>query len=142
MNREEAHRIHDMGWRWFQLLAQQRMQLVSFWLVAMSFLSTGAIVAYSEEQYAATILVLGAVIGATFVFWFFDLRTQELLSRGEDLMAQAESDLQESYGDSNLRLVQGMHGGGRVTYRRLFAALYWGAMALAAFGIAAAIISL
>ena len=130
-----------MGWRWFQLLAQQRMQLVSFWLVAMSFLSTGAIVAYNAQQYAATILVLSAVIGATCVFWLFDRRTQEMLSRGEDLMGQAESDLQESYGDPNLCLVQGMHAGGRATYRRLFTALYGGAIALASLAMVAAIIS-
>ncbi len=139
MNQDEAHRLHAMGWEWFKLLAQQRMQLVSFWFVAMSFLTTGAIVAYASENYAAATLVFIAVIGSSIIFFLFDRRTQELLKRGETLMVQLEPILSRPDDKVAVHLADGMHESREVPYRALFRTLYLGTAVLAGIGLGASV---
>jgi len=134
---EELTRLYDMGWQWFKLHAQQRMQIVSFWFVAMSFLCTAAAVVYSAKQYGATLLISSAIVLSSILFLLFDFRTRELISYGEQLMAAAEKQLSQLVKVSELVIVSDMHSFKRrtVSYRTLFTLLYGSASALGLFSI-------
>ena len=136
--------IYEAGWRWFEVHAQQRMQLISFWFVAMSFLSTGAAVAYSEGEFGATLLISLAVVGASILFQLLDQRTQELIKYGEEVMRQIEESWEEDSSHAALRLVSGLHDSNRsrISYRVLFSSLYFGAAALGTVAGIASIVSL
>jgi hypothetical protein len=138
MSFDEALRLHAIGWQWFQTHAQQRMQIVSFWFVAMSFLSTGAVVAYANEQFGAAAMVAGAVVITSALFLLFDLRTRELISYGERLMAAAEASLAPLTSIPQVQIVGTMHTSNRkqVSYRTLFTALYGTAIVLGAIAVA------
>jgi len=132
MNQDDALKLHTVGWQWFSLHAQQRMQIVSFWFVAMSFLSTGAVIAYAGGKFGAALLVATSIVLASVVFLLLDLRTRELISYGERLMARAEQHLYSELQVQELVIVSNMHSSGRaqVSYRTTFTALYLGAAAL------------
>lgn len=122
----------EWAWGWFQLHAQQRMQLVSFWFVAMSFLATGAIVAYTSGYPGACALACWAIAAASILFFLLDLRTQELIGYGERVMAGLEAKVAKGQGLQDFRLASAMHDVNRihVSYRTLFAILYLGTSVL------------
>jgi hypothetical protein len=131
LQHDEALQVHEIGWKWFSLHAQQRMQIMSYWFVAMSFLTTGAVLAYNNNLHLATAIVCLAIALASVLFLLYDLRTRELIAYGERLMELAEQEL--STEGIDVRLVGGMHASHRrtVSYRTLFSALYGGAALLA-----------
>lgn len=135
----EAEMAYSMGWDWFQLHAQQRMQLLSFWFVAMSFLFSGAVMAFVGDSPSIGVVICIAIVASSVVSYFLDLRTQELIGYGERLMSSAEEAFQEASGWPNIELATQMHDTRRTTisYRILFMNLYLGA---SGFGIVAAII--
>lgn len=115
---------------WFTTHAQQRMQLLNYWFVAVSFLTTSSILAASASHLAVAKIIDSALIIASVLFYGLDVRTQELIAYGERAMSAIEQ-RSNSEGDStdSFRLADGMHLQNRraPAYRWLFAALYWGA---------------
>ncbi|WIY07089.1 hypothetical protein QRX60_25740 [Amycolatopsis mongoliensis] len=120
--------LHRIGWQWFQAHAQQRMQIVGFWFVAMSFLTTGAVLAYVNAKLVPSLLVQICIALASLLFLFLDLRTRELIGYGERLMAAVEARLAGEHGVPEIKIVAEMHTKKRktVSYRLLFSALYGG----------------
>ena len=129
MTLDEALKLHAIGWQWFNLHAQQRMQIVSFWFVAMSFLSTGGVIAYAGQQFGAALLVASSIVLASAIFLILDLRTRELISYGEHLMEAAETSLHSLVPVGELLIVGRMHSSNRkqISYRTAFTLLYGGA---------------
>ena len=122
--------LHRIGWQWFQAHAQQRMQIVGFWFVAMSFLTTGAVLAYVNTKLIPSLLVQMCIALTSLLFLFLDLRTRELIGYGEHLMSAAEARLADEYRMPEVKIVAEMHTNKRktVSYRVLFSALYGGAV--------------
>ena len=143
MEVDESLKFHEIGWHWFQLHAQQRMQIVSFWFVAMSFLTTADVLAYVNKRYGAALIVSSGIVIASVLFLLLDRRTRELISYGERLMAAAELKLSAT-GPPELSIVSQMHTANRreISYRVLFTSLYGGAVLLGLVAVGALLHSL
>jgi apolipoprotein N-acyltransferase len=123
--------IHQIGWQWFQTHAQQRMQILGFWFVSMSFLTTAAVLAYVNGRLEASLLVQICVLVSSVLFLLFDLRTRELIGYGESLMATVESKIAAAIDIDEIAFVAQMHSSKRrtISYRLLLTLLYGTAMA-------------
>lgn len=124
-------KVHELGWQWFTMHAEQRMQIVGFWFVAMSFLTTAAVLAYVNARLGASLLVQLCIAASSLVFLLLDLRTRELISYGERLMAAVERSTAAAFGIPELVLVDGPRRAPRLlSYRVLLSVLYGGAAAI------------
>lgn len=135
-----ASEVYGWALSWFQGHANQRMQLVNFWFVAMSFLITGAIIADAAGGKWLPVVIGAGAAGSSVVFYRLDKRTQELIRYGEEVMAMLEQRA-AAEGSIAFSLAFGMHDVNRRagSYRVLFAALYLGG---AIFGVAIGIYAL
>jgi hypothetical protein len=116
----------DHAWKWFELHAGQRLQLVNFWLVAMAFVVAALATAFSSDlpELAAVVSLAGAV--ATFGFSRLELRTRRLVRLGESAVAEYEARLARDESIPELELVKAAdkdHGFLK-TYGSIFAVLY------------------
>lgn len=129
--RPDPLKVHEIGWQWFVMHAEQRMQIVGFWFVAMSFLTTGAVLAYVNGRLGASLLVQLCIASSSVVFLLLDLRTRELIGYGERLMAAVEGAASEELSIPEFELVDAPRSARRVlSYRVLLSVLYGGAAAI------------
>lgn len=124
--------LHSVGWGWFSLLARQRIQLVSFWFVAMSFLTAAGMTAYTSEHVVAAMGVSVAMAGASMVFFLLDRRTRGQLALARRLLEDVERRIASHYHLASAEIAVNLHRRqrGDVPYRYLFGWLYGGAGAL------------
>lgn len=124
--------LHSIGWDWFSLLARQRIQLVSFWFVAMSFLTTAGMTAYTRGFTVAAMGISGAMAGASVVFFLLDVRTQGQLALARKLLEDVERKIAGQSHLPSAEIAVNLHAQrhGHVPYRYLFAWLYGGAALL------------
>jgi len=78
------------AWEWFALHSGQRLQLVNFWLVAVSFLSAAFVQAVMADlQFVAVgVGLVGAI--ASLAFYRLDARTRQLIQVGEKALGHFE----------------------------------------------------
>jgi hypothetical protein len=90
--------IHEYAWNWFSYHAAQRMTVFRFFFLVFGVVSVGY---YQTLDDRPILAVAFSVIGIflTFLFWRLDLRTQELIKIGEDLLLATETEF------SKLKLV-------------------------------------
>lgn len=121
--------LHAVGWNWFSLLARQRIQLVSFWFVAMSFLTTSGMSAYTTDHAVAAMGICGAMAGSSVVFFLLDRRTRGQLALARRLLEDAESRIAGHFHLPSVEIAVNLHRlqSGDVPYRYLFGWLYGGA---------------
>ena len=124
--------LHRVGWDWFSLLARQRIQLVSFWFVAMSFLTTAGMTAYTSDRAVAAMGVSVAMTGASAIFFLLDRRTRGQLALARRLLEDVERRIASHYHLASAEIAVNLHRRqrGDVPYRYLFGWLYGGAGAL------------
>jgi hypothetical protein len=97
------------AWNWFALHAGQRLQLVNFWLVAISFLATAFVQACASHLVAIAfgVSVTGVVSSAAFMR--LDARTRELVRVAENALMAFETAQTESGLDEVHELVKASH---------------------------------
>lgn len=144
MSIDELFKLHAAGLEWFKTHANQRMQLVNYWFVAMSFLTTAVVLAFAARSFGAALVVSGCIAFASLVFLFLDMRTRELISYGESLMEATELELFKASKLVETKMVVNMHSSKRrrTSYRVLFTLLYSGAGLLGLFGAIFALLRL
>jgi hypothetical protein len=131
--------LHRVGWDWFSLLARQRIQLVSFWFVAMSFLTTAGMTAYTRGFSVAAMGISLAMAGASVVFYLLDVRTQGQLASARKFLEDVEREIAARAHLPSAEIAVKLHAQrrGHVPYRYLFAWLYGGASLLSAAALVA-----
>lgn len=124
--------LHAIGWEWFALLARQRIQLVSFWFVAMSFLTAAGMTAYTADRVVAAMGISTAMAGASVVFFLLDRRTRGQLALARGLLEDVERRIASRYHLASAEIAVNLHRrqAWDVSYRHLFGWLYGGAGAL------------
>ena len=95
----------DHAWRWFELHARQRLQLVNFFLLSEAFLTSAFAVALDAgyPEVSVAVALIGAVTAV--YFWLIGERVRALLKAGERAMAPFEEKLASSTGTDQIRLV-------------------------------------
>ena len=96
----------DHAWRWFELHARQRLQLVNFFLLSGAFLTSAYAVALDAGYPEVSVAV--ALIGAltAVYFWLIGERVRLLLKAGECAMKQFERRLAANAGTEEIKLVE------------------------------------
>ena len=103
---EAEQRALEHCWNWFTLHANQRLQCVYYFLVAMSLLSAAyaSALASSHTGIATAIAVLGFMF--TFGFSMLEQRTKELVKAAENPLGLLQARLVEATGIEQLKLVE------------------------------------
>lgn len=98
--------VLDHAWRWFALHSGQRMQLLGFYLVALSLVlaAYGTALQRGAGVLAAVLAAAGAVVSLAFAL--VDLRTRQLVKAAELPMARLEERLAERSGVAGIRLLE------------------------------------
>jgi hypothetical protein len=91
---------------WFDTHAAQRQNFVSFFLVAMAFLSAAYVGALTQDLrgLAAAVCITGVAISVAFLL--LDLRNRELTRAGERPMKELQSRLAAALGMDSLRIIE------------------------------------
>lgn len=91
---------------WFELHANQRQNLLNFFLIAIAFLFNAYVGALSDHRYilAALISILGTAISLGFTM--MDLRNRDLTRAGETSMKELEDRLASMCNIPSLRIIE------------------------------------
>jgi hypothetical protein len=83
----------EYAWKWFAMHAGQRLQMVNFWLVAITFLAAAFVQCEISHlrAIAAGVALIGAV--ASVAFQRLDVRTRQLSLVAEDALRELEAEL-------------------------------------------------
>lgn len=94
------------AWNWFALHAGQRLQLVNFWLVSISFLAAAFVQSEVSHLHviASGVSLVGAIASLAFVR--LDARTRQLTRVAEDALATIERQWIEEGALSIIALVE------------------------------------
>jgi alkylhydroperoxidase/carboxymuconolactone decarboxylase family protein YurZ len=86
----------DHAWAWFSLHASQRMQVINFYLLTLSFLTAAYVKALDDKasQVATAVACAGLVVSAAFVF--LDRRTRHLVKIAEAALAPLQERLAQA----------------------------------------------
>ena len=97
------------AWNWFALHAGQRLQLVSFWLVAVAFLASAYVQARSDHMTAIAfgVSVTGAV--SSVAFMRLDVRSRQLVQVAENALRHFEASGVTAGMDEVTELVRASH---------------------------------
>jgi hypothetical protein len=110
---QERMAAERYAWEWFALHSGQRLQLVNFWLVAVSFLAAAYVQAViANLRFIAVGLGLLGVI-ASLAFYRLDARTRQLIQVGEKALAHFERIRCANGQDAITSLVAEGHRSGR-----------------------------
>jgi hypothetical protein len=101
------------AWNWFALHAGQRLQLVNFWLVAVSFLAAAFVQARTSHLIAVAIGVSVTGTVASLAFLALDRRTRQLVRVAEDALRHLEQSQTASGQDKVMELVALSNADGR-----------------------------
>lgn len=90
----------DILWKYFELHSNQRIQMMNFYLVAISLFFTGLITLMSSEK-DMEVYEIGICIAIIFVTWIFynlDKRTKLMIKRCEDSIKSLEAEKMKKFG--------------------------------------------
>lgn len=117
----------DHAWAWFALHANQRLQSVNFFLIAMAFLSAAFVAATKERMHAVAsgVAILAATI--SFLFYRVERRIRSLLHAAEDAIDPLQERLARSIDLEAIRIVSRVEDGkpGEWKYSKVFRYLYF-----------------
>jgi hypothetical protein len=96
--------LREHAWTWFSMHAQQRMQTLNYFLIAMAFLATayGASVAKTPPV-ASAVAFTGFLVSAAFNR--LDFRNRELVKHGEAALRKVEERYEQLTQWPEVRLV-------------------------------------
>ncbi|GMU40913.1 MAG: hypothetical protein AMXMBFR23_17790 [Chloroflexota bacterium] len=103
---ELYRRAEEGAWRYFEMHASQRMQLVSFFFAGAAFLTGGYAASLNADLplLAAVIALLGAVL--SFFFLRLESRTRELVKLAEVALKSLQQQLSEATGIRALEILK------------------------------------
>jgi hypothetical protein len=104
-----AEELRAYAWNWFAMHAEQRLQLVNFWLVAVAFLAAAFV--QSQINHARIIAAGVALIGAvaSVAFQRLDIRTRQLSQIAEDALREFEDEWVAQGASGLIALVKRSH---------------------------------
>jgi hypothetical protein len=78
-----AKDVLDHSWKWFEMHASQRMQLINYFLVAVAFLSAAYVAGLRDDapEVSTVVAVLGVIL--SICFQRIEERTKNLIKLGE-----------------------------------------------------------
>lgn len=126
----------EYAWNWFSLHAGQRMQVVSFFILASSFLTTAYVAAMQKNLFiVAGFIAIGGAATSLSVLGF-EGRTHDLLDVGRKALATIEEVISSRCEIDLVKLVANTPGPRLAApkYRRVIGALTLVASALFALG--------
>jgi hypothetical protein len=95
----------EHAWNWFSLHANQRMQSLYYFLLAVAFLSAAYVGALTRADIVAvSIAVVGLLL--TFAFRRLELRSRELIHLGEAALRKVEQEMANQAGIAEIQLVK------------------------------------
>jgi hypothetical protein len=128
--------VLDHSWKWFELHASQRMQLINYFLVAVAFLSAAYAAGLRDDapEVSAAVSVLGVILSVC--FQRIEARTRQLIKLGEQSMNEVETIMKYQFELSNIMLVQrAEEQRSRFTsYRTVIRDLHWSTLIIFAIG--------
>ncbi len=97
----------DHAWSWYSLHGGQRMQVLNFFLVAVSFFTVGLATLANAHAYlvAGGVALFGALISVE--FFLLEKRTDHLVHLGRDAIRALEKELGQSTACDYLELMVG-----------------------------------
>jgi len=96
----------DYAWNWFSLHAGQRMQIVNFFILSSSFITTAYVAAMQKCLFAVAGFVgIGGAAMALAVF-VFERRTHDLVAVGRSALKEIEIMIASRSGIESAALVQ------------------------------------
>ena len=101
------------AWSWFALHAGQRLQLVNFWLISVSFLASAFVQARSNHMVAIAVGVSLAGVVSSLAFVKLDVRTRQLVQVAESALRHFEEKRALEGLDEVAELVKASHQGSR-----------------------------
>jgi hypothetical protein len=87
--------VYEHAWNWFSHHAEQRMTAMRFFLLFAGIFAVGYYQTLNNRYYLLSACFAALTGSFSILFWRLDLRTRELIKVGEDLIAQAESELEK-----------------------------------------------
>jgi hypothetical protein len=98
--------VLEHSWKWFELHASQRMQLINYFLVAVAFLSAAYVAGLRDDapEVSAVISMLGVILSAC--FQRIESRTRELIKLGETAVNEIEYIMENQFELPSVKLVQ------------------------------------
>lgn len=127
VNDDDDHVAVEHAWSWFELHANQRLQMFNFWLISVAFLAAAYVTALtaSHEPLACVVAVLGFALSVC--FHRLERRTRGLVRIGEAALEELEERLARRTGVEEMRIVVTAHSQrGRFTsYGRVILAMQW-----------------
>jgi hypothetical protein len=116
----------DYAWGWFSLHAEQRMQAVNFFLIAIAFLAASYVSAIVGKYpaLAAGIGVVGAF--SSFIFYRIERRIRGLIKAAEAALRPIEREMAARSGIEEFKIVEQVEATpkGAWSYHKVFSALY------------------
>jgi hypothetical protein len=112
-NSDKNASVQSYAWNWFALHAGQRLQLVNFWLVAISFLAAAFVQACTSHLVAIAFGVSVTGVVSSLAFMRLDARTRQLIRVAENALAAVEAAQTASGLDSVYELVKASHSARR-----------------------------
>ncbi len=100
---------HAYAWNWFALHSGQRMQMVSYWLVAISFLGAAFMQARTANLTAVAVGVCVAGAVSSISFAMLDARTRRLIQVSEEALRKLEQLRVAAGAASEARLATAAH---------------------------------
>ena len=96
----------EYAWKWFELHAAQRMQLVNFWLVSTAFIVGAFVNAAVRDRFlaAAGVGCVGSAVAVGFLL--LDRRTRQLIKVAEEALKVYEDRMAKAEQIREVRLVQ------------------------------------
>lgn len=83
----------EHAWKWFELHANQRMQFINHYMIAVAFLGTAYITALAAQKplYFPAGMIAVISIGITLFFYFAERRVRRLIHDGERSISSLEA---------------------------------------------------
>lgn len=130
--------VHEHAWRWFEVCASQRMEMMNFFIVASAFLAAAYATGLQANLPIVSIGVgvLGIII--TLCFHLIEIRNRDLIRMGELALNVTEERMSLDTGVEEIRLMRSRLPGApnaRVSYRLVFRCLHGSTMMFYLFGV-------
>ncbi|NQU58465.1 MAG: hypothetical protein HQ513_14625 [Rhodospirillales bacterium] len=106
---------------WFQVHAEQRMKLMSFYVILLAGVIAGFAAALKDKNQLLEFLIAIAIVILTYAFKSLDQRTSSLVKNAEAALEKVEETLANETSFDQLKLIKlAENRGGNFSYRQSF----------------------
>jgi hypothetical protein len=128
-NPEAEQRAAEHAWRWFALHANQRMQIINYFLVVLALVVAGYGAAIEAENALVARVIVAAGLVMTGAFYTLERRTRHLVKLAEQPLKELERRMSVDADLATLTMTSGAEAPGKgiaysVSVRALMAAAF------------------